>query len=65
MTVLEELRLVASRMMPVEPRATCPWCGRGKIDLVEEKPDPIFGALGVASRTLRCDAVDCGRLTVD
>jgi hypothetical protein len=65
MTVLEELRLVAAKFTPAEHRATCPWCSRGRVDVVEETPDPIYGALGMVTRTLRCDAPDCGRLTID
>ncbi|MBY0324182.1 MAG: hypothetical protein K2X72_36050 [Reyranella sp.] len=63
MTLFEELNRVATRIAPYEAPPLCPWCGAGHLDVIEETPDPNFGALGVSSLTLRCDAPDCGRLT--
>jgi hypothetical protein len=65
MGIWEELHAVADRLSLPEDRPTCEWCGRGKLHLIEEKPDPNFGALGVTSRTLKCDDPACGKLTVD
>jgi hypothetical protein len=48
-----------------EQLPTCPWCGRGRLYVLKESLDPNFGALGVVQRTLKCDWVDCGKLTVD
>ena len=42
----------------------CPACRIGTLCVVEERPDPIFGALGVVQRVLKCDASDCGQFTV-
>jgi len=46
-------------------RPVCQCCGRGKLDLIEERAHPIFGALGMTCRTLKCDAADCGALVID
>jgi hypothetical protein len=54
---------VATRTAPYEAPAVCPWCRAGHLEVIEETPDPNFGALGVSSLTLRCDALACGRLT--
>ena len=51
------------RTAPYEALPVCPWCGAGHLNVIEETPDPNFGALGVSSLTLRCDAPACGRLT--
>jgi hypothetical protein len=40
----------------------CRWCRRATLYVLEERPDPIFGALGVVERTLKC--AGCGQLTV-
>jgi len=40
----------------------CEWCGRLGLYVLEERPDPHFGALGVVQRRLMC--ADCGRLSV-
>jgi len=33
--------------------------------VIEETPDPNFGALGVSSRILRCDSPGCGKLLIE
>jgi hypothetical protein len=63
MNILRELHEVASKFAPHENRPTCSWCGQGKLDLIDERPDPNFGALGMSTRTLRCDSPTCGKLT--
>jgi hypothetical protein len=30
----------------------------------DERPDSIFGALGMTSQTLKCDFLECGKLTI-
>jgi hypothetical protein len=62
MTLFEELNRVATRVAPYEAAPRCPWCGAGHLDVIEETPDPNFGALGVSSLILRCDSPTCGRL---
>ena len=47
----------------VDDRPTCPFCGVGKLSLIDVRPDPNFGALGMIRETLKCDAADCGKLT--
>src|ERR671913_1151704 len=54
MTLFEELQRVATRTAPYEAPAVCPWCRAGHLEVIEETPDPNFGALGVSSLTLRC-----------
>lgn len=56
--------LVERTSAPRDDRPTCGWCKRGRLDLIEEKPDPIFGALGMTVSTLKCDAPECGKLTI-
>jgi hypothetical protein len=40
----------------------CPRCGRTNLYVLEERPDPNYGALGVVQRTLQC--ADCSKLIV-
>jgi hypothetical protein len=63
MTLLEELNRVAMRIAPYELPPLCPQCRIGHLEVIEETPDPNFGALGVTSRLMRCDAPACARLT--
>ena len=65
MTLFEELNRVATRLAPYEARPLCPVCGTGHLELIEETPDPYYGALGVTRQTLRCDEPACGRVTTD
>jgi hypothetical protein len=55
-------RRAATTLLLDEDRPICQRCGRGKLDLIDERPHPILGIAGVTCRTLRCDAVDCGAL---
>ena len=64
MNLFQELNRVAARLAPYEVPLTCTWCGNGKLHLIDETPDPIFGTLGVSRQTLRCDDPACGKLTV-
>ena len=64
MTLLQELNRVAARLAPYDSPSMCSKCGKGRLQLIEETPDPNFGALGVSRQTLRCDSAACGKLTV-
>ena len=64
MNVLGELHAVAAKRSRHDDRATCEGCGQGKLDLIDERPDPIFGALGMTCQTLKCDFLECGKLSV-
>jgi hypothetical protein len=46
MNVLEELHAVAAKLSPCDDRPTCECCGQGKLDLIDERPDPIFRCPG-------------------
>lgn len=41
------------------PSPICEHCFRGTLKLVDEKPDPLFGVLGIVWQTLKCTNVDC------
>jgi hypothetical protein len=64
MNVLEELQAVAAKLAPYDDRPACEYCGQGKLELIDERPDPIFGVLGMTCRTLKCDFLECGKLTI-
>jgi hypothetical protein len=65
MSILGDLQAVAARLSLQDSRPTCAYCGKGKLVLIDERPDPNFGALGVVEQTLKCDSGDCGKLTID
>ena len=62
MNVLEELHAPAARVAPYDDRPTCQCCGQGKLELIDERPDPIFGFLGMTCQTRKCDFLECGKL---
>ncbi len=64
MSVFEDLRAVAARLSPQETRPICVSCGKGQLVLVEERPDPNYGILGVVQQTLKCDSPECGKITI-
>lgn len=64
MGVLEELHAVAARLAQQENRPLCRDCGNGRLVLIDEKPDPNFGVLGLRQKILKCDSPDCGKLTI-
>jgi hypothetical protein len=64
MDVLGELHAVAAKLSPYDDRPTCECCGQGKLGLIDERPDPIFGVLGMTCQTLKCDFLECGKLTI-
>jgi hypothetical protein len=47
----------------VDDRPTCGWCGVGRLDLIDERPHPLFGILGMTIETLKCDSPQCAKLT--
>jgi hypothetical protein len=65
MSILGDLQAVAAKLSLQDNRPTCAFCGKGKLVLVDERPDPNFGALGVFEQTLRCDSAECGKITID
>jgi hypothetical protein len=64
MTVVGELHAAAAKLSPHDDRPACECCGRGKLELIDERPDPIFGVLGMTLQTLKCDFLECGKLTI-
>jgi len=64
MNVLEELHAVAAKLAFYDARPTCGCCGQGKLEFIDERPDPIFGVLGMTWQTLKCDRLECGKLTI-
>jgi hypothetical protein len=64
MDVLGELHAVTAKLAPHDTRPTCECSGRGKLDLIDERPDSNFGVLGMICRTLKCDFLECGMLTI-
>ncbi len=64
MTVLGELRAVAAKLSHRESQPICSACGKGRLVLVDEVPDPNFGVLGVVRQTLKCDSAGCGKVTI-
>ena len=44
-----------------DDRETCRFCRIGKLDLVDSKPDPIFGDVGLKLETLKCNNAACSK----
>ncbi len=65
MSILGDLQAVAARLSHQDNRPTCAFCGKGRLVLIAERPDPNFGALGVVEQTFRCNSAECGKLTID
>lgn len=65
MSILGDLQAVAAKLSLQDNRPICAFCGEGKLVLIAQRPDPNFGALGVVEQTFRCNAAECGRLTID
>lgn len=40
----------------------CQWCKCDSLYVLEERPDPHFGRLGVVQRILKCGTLDCGKV---
>jgi hypothetical protein len=64
MGFLREMRAAGARLSRQEDRTICEYCGRGRLTLVDEEPDKNYGILGMLRQTLKCNAADCGKLTI-
>jgi hypothetical protein len=62
MQTLEAIDLTDRLREQEEHLPACTTCGQLRLYVLEERPDPNFGVLGVVQRTLRC--ADCDRLSV-
>jgi hypothetical protein len=58
---IEERLQMAGTAAVVDDRPVCPFCRRGRMDLIKEEPDRVMGDLGVMRQTLKCDAAECGK----
>jgi hypothetical protein len=38
----------------------CPMCGAGRMKMIAEVPDPVFGDMGVLQQTFQCQEPECG-----
>jgi hypothetical protein len=47
-------RRPSCRPMNDRPTSTYECCGQGKLERIEEQPDPTFGVLGMTFQTLKC-----------
>jgi hypothetical protein len=65
MSILGDLQAVAAKLSMQDNRPTCALCGKGKLVLIAERPDPNFGALGVVEQTFDAIPPECGKLTID
>jgi len=64
MSVISDLRAVAAKLSLQENPPICPCCGKGRLVLIDERPDPIFGILGVTEQTWKCDQPECGKISI-
>ena len=55
---------MAAKLSPYDDRPTCECCSQGKLELIDERPHPIFGVLGMSCQTLKCNFLECGKLTI-
>ncbi len=65
MSILGDLHAVAAKLSHQDNRPICAVCGKGRLELIGERPDPNYGILGVVEQTLKCDSVGCGHIVVD
>ena len=65
MSILGDLHAVAAKLAHHDNRPICAACGKGRLNLIGERPDPNYGILGVVEQTLQCDDAGCGRITID
>ena len=58
--------LTSARVLATEqPMDTCPHCGGETLRLVDERPHPLYGVLGVMDRTWECISATCGKRVQD
>ena len=62
--MINETHLAAATPSLDEHRPICQSCRRGRLDLIDEWPHPILGVAGVTCQTLKCDFLECGKLTI-
>ena len=55
---------MAAKLSTHDNRSSCKWCGQGKLDLIDERRDPNFAQPAHDLPVLRCDAPECGKLTI-
>jgi hypothetical protein len=55
---------VAATLSLHDNRPTCKRCGQGKLDLIDERRDPNIPTLRTTCQVLKCDAEECGKLTI-
>jgi hypothetical protein len=49
---------------PTITGSNCKWCGQGKLDLIDERRDPNVPSLRTTCQVLKCNAPECGKLTI-
>jgi hypothetical protein len=64
MSIFVDLHAVAAKLSSEDNRPFCACCGKGRLVMVDERPDPNFGILGMFQQTLKCDSAECGKLTI-
>jgi hypothetical protein len=64
MSVVGKLLAVAAKLSTHDNRSSCKWCGQGKLDLIDERRDPNVPSLRTTCHVLRCNAPECGKLTI-
>ena len=55
---------MAAKLSLHDNRPTCKRCGQGKLDLIDERRDPNIPTLRTTCQVLKCDAEECGKLTI-
>jgi hypothetical protein len=48
-----------------DERPVCERCGSGRLIVIDERPHPLFGILGMIQRTLQCDRTECAQRVID
>ena len=64
MIAVSEETLLAALLTQDAKGAACKVCGKGVLVLVDERPDPNYGALGMIQQTWKCDCPECGNSLV-
>ena len=64
LSIFVDLHAVAAKLSSEDNRPICACCDKGRLVMIDERPDPNFGILGMFQQTLKCDSPECGELTV-
>jgi hypothetical protein len=64
MNVVGKLLAMAGKLSTHDNRSNCKWCGQGKLDLIDERRDPNVPSLRTTCQVLKCNAPECGKLTI-